>query len=203
MKSLATAAWLLTILLTACATSESAIDEPVTVTAGAETAEIELPGAEALATPEHEWLMQWVGEWDASCEAIVEPGGAPQQWETHETVEALGDLWVIASAKMNDDSSTFASRLTVGFDPAEGVFVGNWVDSIQTRMWTYRGKLSDDGRTLVLEAQGPSITEPGATAHYRDQVEMVNADQRRWSSSMLGDDGAWTTFMTMEYQRRK
>ena len=61
--------------------------------------------------------------------------------------------------------------------------------------------VDDEKRVLTLEADGPSMADPNVTATYRDQIELVSADAKRMVSSMLGADGSWTTFLTMEARR--
>ena len=91
--------------------------------------------------------------------------------------------------------------LPPSLDPDEGAFVGSWVDSMQTRMWTYAGQLDADERVLTLEAEGPSIADPEKTASYRDRIELVDEDHKRMISSILGEDGEWFTYMTADARR--
>ena len=70
-------------------------------------------------------------------------------------------------------------------------------------MWSYVGHLDASKRVLTLEAEGPSFEDPSKTAKYRDQIELVGSDLKRTTSSVLGGDGNWTTFMTVEARRVK
>jgi hypothetical protein len=92
------------------------------------------------------------------------------------------------------------ATITIGYDQSRNRFVGNWVGSVMGHMFVYDGSLSDDGRTLTLENEGPSFTGEG-TAKYRDIVEMVNDDHRIVSSQMQNADGSWTPFMSGQFRR--
>lgn len=184
MKVLATA-----ILLTATSCAATALADPDTQT--------------STNSPQHEWLLQLVGDWEASTEAITEPGGEPSRWQSSEHVRAIGNLWIVAEGSITDEDQPFASMQTIGFDPEQGAFVSSWVDSIQTRMVTYQGNLDDEKRVLTFEAEWPSIGDPSKQTRYRDQLELIDLDHKRMTSSVLGDDGEWQTYMTVDYRRKK
>lgn len=152
---------------------------------------------------QHLWLQQFVGEWDGSCKMLNGDGVAIMSWKNTESISAIGDLWTVASGHTGYGNSAFSSRLTLGFDPDEAAFVGSYVDSIQTRMWTYRGTLDGERRALTLEAQGPSLDGKNPSANYRDVIEFVNKDHRRMVSKIENDEGEWVTYQTVDYRRRK
>lgn len=155
------------------------------------------------ATDEHRWLLQLVGDWEAVIEAAAEPGAAPAQWSSTESVSALGSHWVVAHGLMPGGDEMFKSMMTLGYDSAQQAFVGTWVDSIQTTLWTYRGQLDQQRRVLTLEAVGPSMSDPTKTTRYRDQLELIDANHKTMTSSALGEDGRWQWFMTARYSRKE
>jgi hypothetical protein len=152
---------------------------------------------------QHEWLQQLVGEWSLSSEAIVEPGSDATTWESKESIRAIGALWIVAETTAETDGEAFTSLLTVGYDPRKETFVGSWIDTLQTTMWSYVGQLDEAQRILTLEAEGPSLTDAGKTGKYRDRIEFVSPDHKRTTSTALGDDGNWTVFMTVDARRVK
>lgn len=161
---------------------------------------VEIPSNDP--SPEHAWLLQMVGEWDASFEATAEPGAEPARWKGQESVRAIGGLWMVAEGSMLMGGDSMAFMLTLGYDAEEKTYVGSWVDSVQSRMWTYRGTLDEARKVLTLEAEGPSITKPGERANYRDLIEQVDEDTKRMTSFLLeGED--WVQYMTVNYQRTK
>ena len=73
---------------------------------------------------------------------------------------------------------------------------------MMTFLWSYSGSLDESGKSLVLDAEGPSFTGNG-TAKYQDRIEFVNDDHRVLTSQALGEDGQWHQFMTAHYRRKK
>ena len=121
-----------------------------------------------------------------------------------EAKEFIGGFWIIGEGSGEMPGGGEATmRLTVGYDPAKGHYVGSWVGSMMPTLWTYEGKLDDSGKVLTLEAVGPSFTGDGTTATYHDIIEIKNKDHKVLTSSLLGDDGKWVTFMTMNSRRKK
>jgi len=157
--------------------------------------------AEAL--EQHRWLQQLVGDWKVSSEAILEPGAEPMLWESREHVRSIGGLWVLVEASAELAGEPFTSLLTLGYDPDQGTFVGSWVDTMQTRMWTYVGQLGEAQRILTLETEGPSFFDPDKTASYRDQLELIGPDEKRMTSTVLTEDGTWMVYLTVRSQRVK
>jgi hypothetical protein len=152
---------------------------------------------------QHEWLQRLVGEWTVSLDTVTEPGGDSTSPETRESIRSIGGLWIVAEGTADYDGKPFTSLLTLGYDPAKKAFVGTWIDTLQTTMWSYVGHLDESKRVLTLEAEGPSFGDPDKTAKYRDQIELVGTDRKTMSSSMLGEDGNWMTYMTAEGRRVK
>jgi len=150
--------------------------------------------------PEHGWLHRMLGAWRYEIECTG-PDGAALRGEGHETVRSLGGFWVVGEAEGSMPGCGSARwMVTLGWDAQARRFRGSWVGSMMAHMFVYDGALSEDGRTLTLENEGPSFTGEG-TARYRDVVTLEGDDQRLMHSEMLGADGAWTRFVTMRFRR--
>ena len=153
----------------------------------------------ATLTDEHAWLRQLVGKWRVEMPGPDGPatvGGA-------ETVRMLGEVWLLAESRgQMPDGSPSQSQLLLGYDPAQHGFVGTWVGSMMNHLWVYRGgTLDPQRRVLSLPSEGPSFDVPGKLVQYRDETELVSADERLLHGNALGDDGRWTRFMTARYRR--
>jgi hypothetical protein len=151
---------------------------------------------------EHRWLDRLVGEWTFEAECLMGPDQPPMKSQGQEVVRSLGGLWTIAEGEGEmPDAGSMKSVMTLGFDPSRERFVGTFIASCMTHLWTYDGGLDADGRVLDLDAVGPSMTGDG-TAKYRDSIEFVDDNHRIMTSRMLGEDGNWVQFMTAHYRRK-
>src|SRR5688500_11853017 len=99
---------------------------------------------------EHDWLKQFVGEWDCQGEAPG-PDGKTMKWEVRETGRMIGDAWLALEGVGNMPDSGDLSRtiMTLGYDPAKGKFVGTFIGSMMTHLWVYSGALDADRRVLT------------------------------------------------------
>lgn len=153
---------------------------------------------------EHRWLERLVGEWTFEMEAVAQPGEPSQKDTGTESVRSLGGVWVVCEGRgQMPDGSPATSIMTLGYDPAKARFVGTFVGSMMTHLWIYDGELDPAGNVLVLDTEGPSFTDEGKMAKYRDTIEIRSDDHRVMTSSVQGDDGSWTQFMTSHYRRAK
>lgn len=156
------------------------------------------------ATPEHLWLMQLVGEWTIESECVMGPGGEKNKTTGREVVRALGDLWVVGEMTADiPDGTQMICLLTIGYDPARGKYVGSWVGSVMTHMFTYEGERDATGNTLTLSCTGPSFEDPAKTANYQDIIEMRGPDERGFYSQIQNADGTWFRFQEGLFRRVK
>ena len=157
----------------------------------------------AEATSEHRWLQQLVGEWEMVSEATMEPGAEPMIMESTQSVRSIGGLWFLVEGSAEIGGRAFTSLLTLGYDTTAEAFIGTWVDSTQTHMWSYRGSLDEARKVLTLETEGPSVVDPTKTGRYRDTIEVLDPDRWVMTSSAQGEDGTWTLFMRAEHRRKR
>lgn len=150
---------------------------------------------------QHEWLKQLLGEWTISDHSSGD--GAECLSMGTEKVRALGDLWVLAegTGPMPDGGTAF-TQMTLGYDPAQGAFVGSWVGSMMTHQWIYRGELDSTEKILTLNSEGPDMEDPTKITRYRDIIEFKDANTRLLSSEHLTGEGEWKRFMTFTYTRK-
>ena len=89
----------------------------------------------------------------------------------------------------------------IGYSSEKKKFVGTWVDSMSSLMWKYEGTLSDDGKTLTLEAKGPSAV-PDQLTLYQDVYHFKTADLIEITSRVQDENGKWMTYMTGTAKRQ-
>lgn len=152
---------------------------------------------------EHDWLQQFVGEWESEAEIAQQGDKPPVKTKGSETVRSVGGFWIMGENRGEVMGRPFTGILTVGYDPGKKRYVGTWIDSMTSTLWTYEGAVDPGGRTLTLEAEGPSPDAPGKLRRYRDTTEIKDKNCKVLRSSVLGDDGKWTTFLTVTYTRKK
>ena len=166
-----------------------------------------LPAQEAPEFPkptkEHRWLHQFVGEWESDAEASMGPGQPPMKCQGTIDAKMLGGFWLVSESKTVMMGTPIQAVQTIGYDPAKGKYIGAWVDSVTSYMWTYEGTVDRTGKTLTLEAEGPNLMLEGKLAKFRDEYEFKSKDHIVARSSMQGDDGKWMTFMTSDIRRKK
>src|SRR5262245_15058986 len=153
-------------------------------------------------TKHHRWLKKLIGQWTSESQCSPAPDKPPQKLTGSETVRAIGDLWVVCDGKGEMPGGGVADMvMTLGFDPQTNRFVGTWIGSMMTHLWSYNGELDAAEKVLTLNSEGPDFTSPGKTARYRDVIEFVNDDYRTLSSHTPGPDGKWNQIMQVHYRR--
>jgi Protein of unknown function (DUF1579) len=73
---------------------------------------------------------------------------------------------------------------------------------MMSKLWVYEGELNKERAVLLLDSDGPDMRTAGKMAKYRDAIEFKSDDHRILTSHILGDDGAWHPFMTVNYHRK-
>lgn len=154
-------------------------------------------------TKEHAWLQKFVGNWEAEADIIMEPGKPPIKSKGTETVRPIGGFWILSEGKSEFMGMKFDHVLTLGYDPAKQKYIGTWFDSMNSYLWKYEGTVDSTGKILTLEAEGPCPKEPGKISKFKDTTEFKSDNHRVFTSSMLGDDGKWSTFVTVDSRRKK
>jgi hypothetical protein len=152
---------------------------------------------------EHAFLERMVGDWEMVSSTGYD-GYDPDDPEQRftETVRSVGGLWIFSDGKGKmPDGSPMAAIITLGFDPIKGHYVGSWIGSMMTTFWVYKGWLEADGKTLVLEAQGPKFDGSGEIATYHDVVTLHDDNNRTFSGSVLQPDGSFKQFMSSKFRR--
>ncbi len=152
---------------------------------------------------EHEWLKQFIGEWEITSEAHMGPDQPAMKCQGTISSRSLGGFWIVSEMKANMMGTDITALQTIGYHPQKKKYIGSWVDSMTDHMWTYEGTVDSTGKILTLEAEGPNFMVEGKTAKFRDIYEFKSKDEIILTSSMQGEDGKWTTFMTGTAKRKK
>ena len=153
--------------------------------------------------PEHEWLKKFEGEWTTEGTASMGPGQEDIHCTGTMKSRMLGKHWIVSELAGEMQGTPMNAIQTVGYDPEKKKYVGTWVDSMVNHLWKYEGTVDEGGTKLTLEAEGSNFAAPGKLTKFRDAYEFRSPDHIVATSSMLGEDGEWVTFMTGNYKRKK
>ena len=104
--------------------------------------------------------------------------------------------WIINEHKATVAGAAFDAVQTLGYDADKKRFHGSWVDSMMKHKWKYSGKLDDSGKTLLLETEGPDMSNPDKMRAYRDTYEVKSENEIIAQSQLKTDEGKWETFMS-------
>lgn len=154
---------------------------------------------EAETRKERQWLQRFAGDWTFEVEGTAE---APEKHPGTETGRSLDGVWVVLEGEFEmPGMGLVRSMMTLGFDETRGRYVGTYVASMMSYLWVYEGDLDAAGNVLTLETTGPSFTDEGKMARYRDVIEFRSDDHRVLTSVTQGEDGQWTSVMEAHYRR--
>lgn len=152
---------------------------------------------------EHAFLQRLVGDWEmVSTRGYdgYDPNDPEQRFT--ETIKSVNGLWIVSEGRGKmPDGSPMTAIITLGFDPAKGNYVGTWIGSMMSHLWIYKGWMEPDGKTLVLEAEGPRMGGEG-TAVYHDILILHDDNSRSFSGSIQQPDGSFKEFMSSEFRRK-
>lgn len=150
---------------------------------------------------EHQWLTKLQGEWSVEMEGQSGPDQPPTKSKSRLTCRSLGGLWIVMEGGgESPEMGQWSTILTLGYDPRVEKYVGTFVGSMMTHLWSYAGSRDSSGRILTLDTEGPTFTEEGWAA-YQDIVEIIDDDHWILSSRIRGADGQWRPFMSADHRR--
>jgi hypothetical protein len=152
---------------------------------------------------EHEWLKQFVGEWETESEASFGEGTPAIKCKGSMESKTLGGFWVVNEITSEGMGMPMSGIQTIGYDPKTKKYVGTWVDSATSTLWKYTGSVDETGKILTLEADGPNFLAGGKLTKFKDVYEFKSKDHIVSSSLMQGEDGKWATFMKGNIRRGK
>lgn len=154
-------------------------------------------------TTQHEWLKKFVGEWTVRSEIHMAPDQEPMVATGTESARMLGGFWVVGEGRGEMAGADLKSEwiISFGYDPQQGEYVGRWIDSMTPAKWDYRGKVSEDGKTMTLSTSGFCPME-GKDCEFRTTVAFKSDDVRVITDEKKTDAG-WVTAVVSTYTRKE
>ncbi|MEO7319518.1 MAG: DUF1579 domain-containing protein [Chthoniobacteraceae bacterium] len=176
-----------------------------TTTAEPIAAEKNPPQMPAMPAPvkEHAWLERFVGEWETEADVSCDLSQPPMKCTGTESARMLGGFWLVAQGRSDMGEMPFENVLTIGYDSQKQQYVGSWIDSMTGYLWKYEGAVNAAGTILTLDTEGPCPAVPGKLSKFKEVTEFKSQDHRVFTSSIQGEDGKWTTMVTVNFRRKK
>ncbi len=144
---------------------------------------------------EHAWLQQFVGEWESQTESHFDPDRQPEMSKAIERIRPLGGFWIVNETDAEMMGAPFHGIQTLGYDPKKKLFIGTWVDSLSSAVWTYEGTLNAERTALTLYSEGPCPTSPDKLTKIKDVLEITDPNHKLYTSYILDTHGEWTLCM--------
>ena len=141
---------------------------------------------------EHAWLQHLVGSWKITTEMKMGPDLPILTGHGIEEVESLNGLWAYVKGEgAMPDGGKMRYFMTRGYDVTFKEYRGAWFADVSSHLWNYFGKLSADGKVMILTCEGPDMEKEGETAMYRDVHEIIDGNTRTMTSMFQLPEGEW------------
>ena len=148
---------------------------------------------------QHEFLKQFVGEWERTTEMFLRPGKSTTSKGTM-SAKMLGDFWIVLDLKGDFAGNPYHGRATYGFDTLKKKkYVGVFTDTMAPIMWNYEGQA--DGNKLIMETEGPHPMMRGSFK-FRNTWSFKAKDVIELHSEMEGRDGKMVTILKSTCRRK-
>ncbi|MFK7736818.1 MAG: DUF1579 domain-containing protein [Pirellulaceae bacterium] len=150
-------------------------------------------------TKEHELLKKEVGDWKAEMRAWMGPG-EPVVSAGREHNEMVGGFWCLSKFEGSFAGQPFLGTATLGYNAAEKVYTGSWVDSVTPERMSMTGTYDEKSKTMTwkTESVGPD-GEPVV-----GKMTVVYKDEDTRSMTMFnpaGPGGEMMKVMEIDYSR--
>jgi hypothetical protein len=137
----------------------------------------------------HTFLKKFVGDWNISTKAWMQPGAEPSMNQGTCTGEMILDgRFLIEKYKGMMMGQPFEGMQIIGYDNMKQKFVTFWIDNSSTAFYMMDGMLDKAGTTLTDTGMWPDPMT-GGTSRVRDVIHMVSPTEYTYEMFMTGPDG--------------
>lgn len=152
---------------------------------------------------EHRRLQEFEGTWDAVAKFQMEPGKPSAESKGVETDKVVcGGFWLVFDYKGEMEGQEFTGHGILGYDIAKKKYVGTWIDSMVTRLDVSEGDFDESGKKLTMHCEGPD-PKTGKMVKMRTVTELIDADTKKLTFNVEGEDGKFVEIGSVEYKKRK
>lgn len=149
----------------------------------------------------HEYLKNFVGEWDVTTTSWMMPGAEPSvSTGTSKAGLILGGRFLIMEFEGTMFGQPFEGLQIVGFDTLQKKFVTFWIDNSSTAFYLMSGAPGESEKVRTETGVWPDPMT-GGTIKVRDVTTLVDEDEFHYEMFMTASDG--TEFKSLEYRAKK
>jgi len=148
-----------------------------------------------VAGPETKALEKFVGQW--TCE-IGGPGGEKSSGTSRYRME-LNGMHLSQELTADLGGFSFQGRGSTSYCPFRKKYVSMWIDSMSSSPTTMLGSMSEDGKQLTEEGQGPGMS---GLADYKSTTQWQDNDTFVFTLYVVAD-GNQQELMSITYRRQK
>jgi hypothetical protein len=145
--------------------------------------------------PEHAFLKEWVGDWDATARSKGGDSKGDVQCKM-----ALNGLWLMEHYKADAGGFAFEGYGATTYDPAKKKFVHVWIDSMIPSPMLSEGTYDKEKKTLTLFGTMP--TPDGKSMKSTATILYKDANTKVLSLKAGTPDGKEIELVEITYKRR-
>ena len=151
---------------------------------------------------QHDHLSQLVGTWDAKVTIYTLPGAPPESATgTAEITEILGGRFVQTEFSGQFKGQKIEGLGINGYDRMKERFVGVWMDTLGTMIFSFEGECDEQGKVRTMIGQY-DIPRLGDRRRTKTVTTVIDADCFRFESFDLDPEGLEHKSFEILYTRR-
>lgn len=150
--------------------------------------------------PEHQALMDMVGEWEGDITMWMDPSQPPQTMKGTTKYESImGGRYLVGKFSGMMMGMPFSGMDITGYDNALKVYLNVWVDNMGTGMMTMEGKY--DKATNTVTYKGKMVIPNGSKVDVRQVLKIIDKDNSIFEM-YVDYGGGETKSMEIKYKRK-
>ena len=143
----------------------------------------------------HAFLKNFVGEWNVSTTAWMQPGAPPATSSSTSKAElVLGGRYVMIKYEGLMFGQPFEGIQIVGYDNQQQKYVSFWIDNMSTAFYLTTG--TREATTNTMDDTGVWPDPMGGSSKVHAVTKLVSPDEYTYELYMVGADG--TEFKSLE-----
>lgn len=144
----------------------------------------------------HAYLKNFLGEWDVSTKAWMQPGTEPVVSQNSSTARMImGGRFLKIEFTGEMFGQPFEGLQIVGFDNFQKKYMTFWIDSSSTAFYLLSGT-RDESANVITDTGDWTDPMTGGTIGVRAVTKLISEDEYVYEMYMIGPDG--NEFKTLE-----